>query len=80
MAKLSEKALRKRDAVRDIGAELLASVREMKAGQAGHVHSVPASAITDAHTKPAVVANVVRIEAVAGLQPTHPSARMTAAM
>jgi hypothetical protein len=47
MAKLSEKALRKRDAARDIGAELLASVREMKAGQAGqagqagHVHSVP---------------------------------------
>jgi putative transcriptional regulator len=51
MAKLSEKALRKRDAVRDIGAELLASVREMKAGQAGHVHSVPASAITEARTR-----------------------------
>ena len=42
MAKLSEKALRKRDAARDIGAELLASVREMKAGRAGHVHRVPA--------------------------------------
>jgi putative transcriptional regulator len=41
MAKLSEKALRKRDAARDIGAELLASVREMKAGQAEHVHRVP---------------------------------------
>ena len=38
MAKLSGKALRKRDAARDIGAELLASVREMKAGQAGHVN------------------------------------------
>ena len=35
MAKLSEKALRKRDAARDIGAELLASVREMKAGRRG---------------------------------------------
>jgi len=46
MAKLSEKALRKRDATRDIGAELLASVREMKAGKAGHVHRVPVSAIT----------------------------------
>ena len=50
MAKLSEKALRKRDAARDIGAELLASVREMKAGQAGHVHRVPVSAITEART------------------------------
>lgn len=50
MAKLSEKALRKRDAARDIGAELLVSVREMKAGQAGHVHSVPVSVITEACT------------------------------
>jgi hypothetical protein len=32
VAKLSEKALRNRDAARDIGAEPLASVREMKAG------------------------------------------------
>ena len=52
MAKLSEKALRKRDAARDIGAELLASVREMKAGRAGHVHRVPVSAITEAGTRP----------------------------
>jgi putative transcriptional regulator len=51
MAKLSEKALRKRDAARDIGAELLTSVREMKAGQAGHVHRVPVSAITEARTR-----------------------------
>jgi putative transcriptional regulator len=51
MAKLSEKALRKRDAARDIGAELLASVREMKAGKAGHVHRVPVSAITEARTR-----------------------------
>ena len=41
MAKLSEKALRKRDAARDIGAGTYTLVREMKAGQAGHVHSVP---------------------------------------
>jgi hypothetical protein len=52
MAKLSAKALRKRDAARDIGAELLASVREMKAGRAGHVHRVPVSAMTEAHTDP----------------------------
>ena len=51
MAKLSEKALRKRDATRDIGAELLASVREMKVGKAGHVHRVPVSAITEARTR-----------------------------
>jgi putative transcriptional regulator len=51
MAKLSEKALRKRDAARDIGAELLGSVREMKAGKAGHVHRVPVSAITEARTR-----------------------------
>jgi len=51
MEKLSEKALRKRDAARDIGAELLASVREMKAGQAEHVHRVPVSAITEACTR-----------------------------
>jgi putative transcriptional regulator len=50
MAKLSEKALHKRDAARDIGAELLASVREMKAGKAGRVHRVSGSAITEACT------------------------------
>jgi putative transcriptional regulator len=51
MAKLSEKALRKRDAARDIGAELLAYVREMKAGKAGHVRRVSVSAITEARTR-----------------------------
>ena len=35
MAKLSEKALRKRDAARDIGAELLASVRAMRSRSGG---------------------------------------------
>lgn len=77
MARLSERALRKRDAARDIGAELLASVREMKAGQAGHVHRVPVSAIT---LKSAVIASVARIEAVGCLQPALPPARMAAAM
>lgn len=51
MAKMSERALRARDAKRDIGAELLASVREMKAGQAGHVHRVPVSAIAEARAR-----------------------------
>jgi putative transcriptional regulator len=51
MAKMTEKALRKRDAARNIGAELLASVREMKAGHAGHVHRVSVSAITEARNR-----------------------------
>lgn len=51
MAKLTERALRARDAKRDIGAELLASVREMKAGKAGHVHRVPVSAIAEARMR-----------------------------
>jgi putative transcriptional regulator len=49
--KMSERALRARDAKRDIGAELLASVREMKAGKAGHVHRIPVSAVTEARTR-----------------------------
>ncbi|MHB8414965.1 MAG: helix-turn-helix domain-containing protein [Acidiferrobacteraceae bacterium] len=36
----TEKELRKRDAKRDIGAELLVSVRQMKAGKKGAVHKV----------------------------------------
>lgn len=51
MAKMTSKALRKRDAGRDIGAELLASVRDMKAGRAGHVHRISISAITEARTR-----------------------------
>jgi putative transcriptional regulator len=43
---MSEHALKARDAKRDLGAELLESVREMKAGKAGHVHHVSVSAIT----------------------------------
>ena len=48
MAKLTERALRARDRKRDLGAELLASVRDMKAGKAGHVHEVKRSAVTEA--------------------------------
>ena len=36
----SEKELRARDAARDIGQELLAAVREMKAGRRGRAHKV----------------------------------------
>jgi len=45
MGKMTEKAVRARDAKRNLGAELLASVREMKAGKIGRVHRVPVSAI-----------------------------------
>lgn len=51
MARLTERELRKRDSMRDIGAELLASVREMKSGKVGQVHRVPVSAITEARTR-----------------------------
>jgi putative transcriptional regulator len=51
MAKMTERALRKRDSKRNLGAELLASVREMKAGKVGHVHRVPVSAIAEARAR-----------------------------
>ena len=51
MAKMTERALRARDAKRNLGAELLASVREMKAGKVGHVHRVPVSAIAEARAR-----------------------------
>lgn len=37
---MTTKALQKRDAKRDLGAELLESVRQMKAGRAGKIHQV----------------------------------------
>ncbi len=48
MAKMRERALRARDAKRNLGAELLASVRQMKTGKVGHVHRVTVSAIAEA--------------------------------
>jgi len=48
---MTEKQLLARDAKRDIGAELLASVLEMKAGKVGRVHSIPLSEVTQARTK-----------------------------
>jgi putative transcriptional regulator len=51
MAKMTERALRARDAKRNLGTELLASVREMRAGKVGHVHRVPVSAIAEARAR-----------------------------
>jgi putative transcriptional regulator len=49
--KMSERALRARDAKRDIGAELLASVREMRAGKSGRVYPIPISDVTEARNR-----------------------------
>jgi putative transcriptional regulator len=51
MAKMTERALRARDAKRNLGAELLASVREMQAGRAGRVQRVSVSAIAEARAR-----------------------------
>lgn len=48
---MTEKQLKARDAKRDIGAELLASVLEMKTGKTGRVHKVSVSEVTQARTK-----------------------------
>lgn len=50
MAK-TRKELRARDAKRDIGAELLASVRQMKAGNKGAVHKVALSRVAEARLR-----------------------------
>src|SRR5882672_10503313 len=51
MSKMTEKDLRRRDAKRNIGEELLRAVQEMKAGKAARVHRIPVSAITEARTR-----------------------------
>jgi putative transcriptional regulator len=48
---MTEKKLLVRDAKRDIGAELLASVLEMKAGKTGRIHRIPLSEVTQARAK-----------------------------
>lgn len=48
---MTEKQLKARDAKRDIGAELLASVLEMKAGKAERIHKVSVSEVTEARAK-----------------------------
>ena len=51
---LTEKQLRARDAKRDLGAELLAAVRDMKAGRCAVVGRFPTltKKTSDAKTKP----------------------------
>ncbi len=49
--KMTEVELIERDSKRDIGAELLQSVREMKAGKRGRVHHVEVSAVVEARHK-----------------------------
>ena len=47
----SEKERRARDAKRDLGRELLKSVREMKAGRRGRTHKIKVSPIVAARNK-----------------------------
>jgi putative transcriptional regulator len=47
----NEKVLEARDAKRDIGAELLASVRAIKAGKVGKVNMVPVSIAAEARQR-----------------------------
>lgn len=48
---MTGKELQKRDAKRDLGAELLKSVSQMKAGRAGKVHKVAISPVVSARMK-----------------------------
>lgn len=48
---MTEKKVLDRDAKRDIGAELLQSVREMKAGKRGTVHQIEVSPVMEARQK-----------------------------
>jgi putative transcriptional regulator len=51
MPKISDRSLRTRDAKRNLGAELLASVRQMKAGKIGKSHRVTVSAIAESRAR-----------------------------
>ena len=48
---MKEEQLIERDSKRDLGAELLESVRQMKAGQVGAVHRVKVSTVIEARQK-----------------------------
>ena len=48
---MTEKELKKRDAERDLGAELLESVTQMKAGRACRIHKVEVSPVISARIK-----------------------------
>lgn len=49
--RMTEKELQKRDANRNLGAELLESVREMKAGRAAKLHQVAIPPVVSARMK-----------------------------
>lgn len=51
MPKMTEKQLIARDSKRDLAAELLQAVREMKAGKAARVHQVKVPEIVEARTR-----------------------------
>lgn len=51
MGKLSDKQIRERDAERDIGAELLESVRDMKQGRAARKTEVELPAVAEARNR-----------------------------
>ena len=51
MPRMTERTLRARDAKRNLGAELLASVREMKAGKTGRVSRVTATGVAEARER-----------------------------
>lgn len=48
---MTTKELQKRDAKRDLGAELLESVRQMKAGRASKIHKVAIPPVVSARMK-----------------------------
>jgi putative transcriptional regulator len=48
---MTEKELLARDAKRDVGAELLASIQEMKAGKVGRTHKVALTEVAEARAK-----------------------------
>lgn len=48
---MTEKELKKRDEERDLGAELLESVKQMKAGRAGRIHKIEVSPVVSARIK-----------------------------
>ena len=48
---MTEKELQARDAKRNLGAELLESVRQMKAGRAGKIHKVSIPPVVSARMK-----------------------------
>lgn len=48
---MTEKELKKRDSKRDLGAELLESVRQMKARRSGKIHKTTVSPVVSARMK-----------------------------